>query len=38
MLSPSALAARKGVPPRKLEVKELQTLLLQQKAELRLPQ
>jgi len=34
----AALAARKGVPPRKLEVRELQTLLLQQKAELRLPQ
>jgi hypothetical protein len=33
----AALAALKGVPPRKLDVKELQTLLLHQKAELRLP-
>jgi hypothetical protein len=32
----AALAALKGVPPRKLDVKELQTLLLRQKAELRL--
>ena len=33
----AALAARNGVPPRKLPVKELQALLLRQKAELRLP-
>jgi len=32
----AALAARKDVPPRKLDVKELQKLLLSQKAELRL--
>ena len=31
----AALAAKKGVPPRQLDVKELQKLLLSQKAELR---
>jgi hypothetical protein len=32
----AALAATKGVPPRKLDVKALQKLLLSQNAELRL--
>jgi len=32
----AALAATRGIPPRKLDVKELQKLLLAQKAELRL--
>ena len=31
----AALAAKKGVAPRQLDVKELQKLLLSQKAELR---
>ena len=32
----AALAARTGAPPRKLDVKALQKLLVEQKAELRL--
>jgi len=32
----AALAAKKGIPPRSLDVKELQKLLLSQNAELRL--